>query len=168
MLKHLSIFSTAVIHLAIVATTASAAPISALVSGDKLIVKDAKVKLNQSNNITQADLQSIRQTLTQFYRGVNEGNIQRIAKVSTLASKDQHQLESLFSQIKSYGMDWSIEVTNIELVSFANRNAIMQVSELHKFTGNGRVAGRPASTMLRLSKLGGRWQVTGINSDLGR
>jgi hypothetical protein len=167
MLKHLSIFSTAVVYLAILATTASAAPISASVSGDKLIVKDAKVKLTDSNNITQADLQSIRQTLTQFYRGINESNIQRIAKVSTLTSKDKHQLESLFSQIESYGVDWSIEVTNIELVSFSNRIAIMQVSELHKFTGNGRVAGKPASTMLRLSKIGGRWQVVGINSDLG-
>jgi hypothetical protein len=169
MLKHLSIFSAAVVvHLAMVATTASADPILASASGDKLIVKDAKIKLDRPNNLAPADLQSIRQTLTQFYRGLNEASVTRISKVSTLEGRDRHQLEALFSQIKSYGVDWSIEVTSIELVSFYNRNAVMQVTELHKFSGNGRVANREASTMLRLSKLSGRWQVTGINSDLGR
>jgi hypothetical protein len=162
MLKHLSIFSAAVIHLALVATTASAAPILASVSADKLIVKDAKVKLAQPNNVTPADLQSIRQTLTQFYRGVNEGNIQRINKVATLAVEDRHKLEMLFSRLKSAGGDWSIEVKNIELVSFVDRHATMQVDEIHKFSAYGRVAAEPSLTMIRLSKFGGRWQITDI------
>jgi hypothetical protein len=162
MLKHLSIFSTVVVHLALVATTASAAPISASASADKLIVKDAKFKLAQPTNVTPADLQGIRQTLTQFYRGVNEGNIQRINKVATLAEEDRHKLEELFSQIKSTGGDWSIEVKNIELVSFVDRNAMMRVDEIHKFSVRGRVADRPSSTMIRLSKLRGRWQITDI------
>jgi hypothetical protein len=169
MLKHLSIFSTAVVfHLALMTTTASAAPISASASADKLIVEGTRVKPDRATNVTPADLQSIKQTLTQFYRGLNEASVTRIAKVSRLEGEDRHQLEAMFSQIKSYNVDWSIEVTNIELVSFSNRNAVMQVSELHKFSARGRSADRMASTMLRLSKLGGRWQVTGIDSDLGR
>lgn len=162
MLKHLSIFSAAVIHLAIVTTTASAAPNLPSASADKLIVKDAKVKLAQPPNVTPADLQSIRQTLTQFYRGVNEGNIQRIDKVTTLAEEDRHKLEILFSRLKSAGGDWSVEVKNIELVSFLDRHAMMQVEEVHKISAYGRVVNNPASTMIRLSKLKGRWQITDI------
>jgi hypothetical protein len=169
MLKHLSIFSTAAaLHLVVMATTAIAVPMSASTSADRLIVEGTSIKPVPAANVTPADLKSIQQTLTQFYRGLNEASVARIGKVSRLEGDDKHQLEALFSQIKSYNMEWSIEVTNIELVSFSNRNAVMQVSELHKFSARGRSADRAASTMLRLSKLGGRWQVTGINSNLGR
>ncbi len=163
MLKHLSIFSiAAIVHLALMATTASAAPISDSASADKLIVRGEKIKLTQSNNITQADLQGIRQTLTQFYRGINEGNMKRINKVATLEDGERHQLEELFSKIKSAGGDWSIEVKSIELVTFTERHVMMQVDEIHKFSAYGRVADRPGSSMIRLSKLRGQWHITNI------
>ncbi len=166
MQKHLSIFTTAaIVYVGLVAATASAAPISASASANKLIVKDEKAKITQTN-VTPADLKSIRQTLTQFYRGLNEGSVARIAKVAPLTSNDRHEFEVLFSRIKSVGGDWSIEVTNIELVSFSDRNAFMRVDELHKISAYGRVANTPASTSIRLSKLNGRWQVTDLSSVL--
>jgi hypothetical protein len=170
MLKHLSIFTTAaIIHVVLLATTASAAPISDSASADKLIVKGEKIKLNQPATVTPADLQSIQQTLTQFYRGINEGNIKRINKVVTLDEEDRHVLESLFSEIKSAGGDWSIEVKNIELVSFVDRHAMMRVDEIHKFSVSRReVDRRYSSTILRLAKLKGQWQVTSIQGNLSR
>ena len=169
MLKHLLPFSTAIIYLAIVATTplqvANAAAISASSSADKLIVKDEKVKITQVN-ASQSDLNSIRQTLTQFYRGFNERSLTRIAKVAPLSGRDKHEIELLFTQINSVGGDWSIEVTNIELVSFSDRNAFMRVDELHKVSAYGRVNNIPKLTSIRLSKHNGRWQVTDISSVL--
>ncbi len=169
MLKHLLLASTAIVYFAIVATTplqlASAAETSASSSADKLIVKDEKVKITQVN-ATQSDLNGIRQTLTQFYRGFNERSIARIAKVAPLSGSNKHQIEKLFTQINSVGGDWSIEVTNIELVSFSERNAFMRVEEIHKFSVGGRVKTIPQSNTIRLSKHNGRWQVNDLSDAL--
>ena len=169
MLKHLLLSSTAIVYFAIVATTpiqiASAASISASSSADKLIVKDEKVKITQVN-VSQSDLNGIRQTLTQFYRGFNERSIARIAKVAPLSGSNKHQIEVLFTQINSVGGDWSIEVTNIELVSFSERNAFMRVEEIHNFRVGSRVKTIPQSNTIRLSKHNGRWQVTDLSNAL--
>jgi hypothetical protein len=169
MLKYLFLSSTAIVYFAIVATTpiqiASAASISASSSADKLIVKDEKVKITQVN-ASQSDLNGIRQTLTQFYRGFNERSVARIAKVAPLSGRDKHQIEALFTQINSVGGDWSIEVRNIELVSFSDRNAFMRIEEIHKISVRGQVKTVPQSTSIRLSKHNGRWQVSDLSSAL--
>jgi hypothetical protein len=126
---------------------------------DKLIVKDEK---SANFNATQrSDLKRIHQTLTEFYRGLNEHNVDRMARVAVMTSdSDKEYLRRTFARLKSYGVDMSIEVQNIELVSLSEHNALVKITQLMKARGAQRAVKSQQSASVALVKYQGRWRVS--------
>ncbi|MCY7334610.1 MAG: hypothetical protein LH613_00090 [Chamaesiphon sp.] len=132
-------------------------------SQDKLIIKDEKPE--RVNTHQQADIQNIRQTLTQFYRGMNEHSVDRMAKVAVLTSaKDKEYLRSMFARLKSDGVEMSVEVQNIELVSLSERNALVKVTQVMKAKGKQRAISSQQSASLVLVKYRGQWKISGSDT----
>ena len=100
MLKYLLVAgTTAIVNLVLVSTNpvqiANAAIDPSLSiapnSQEKLITKDEKP--DRVNTHQQADIQNIYQTLTQFYRGMNEHSVARMEKVAVLTSAQDQEYE---------------------------------------------------------------------------
>jgi hypothetical protein len=168
MLKYVFVTAaTALVNLVLVATynvqTADASGDfgSAIESRaqEKLITKDDKpVSYNAAQ---QADIKSIHKTLTEFYRGLNEHNVDRMARVSVMASdSDKEYLRRTFARLKSSGIDMSIEVQDIELVSLSGNNARVEISQLMKARGAQQAIKSQQSTSIVLVKSRGRWKVS--------
>jgi hypothetical protein len=125
---------------------------------EKLIVKDEKSA--SLNSIQQSDLKSIHRTLTEFYRGLNEHNVDRMARVAVIASDSEKEyLRRTFARLKSAGVDMSVEVQNIELVSLSSNNALVQITQVMKARGGQRVVKSQQSASITLVKYRGRWRV---------
>ena len=168
MLKYLFVTAaTAIVNLVLVATNnvqiANASGDFRLSIGpsgqDKLIVKDEKPA--RFNSTQRSDIKSIHRTLTEFYRGLNEHNIDRMAQVAILASdSDKEYLRRTFARLKSAGVDMSVEVQNIELVSLSPNNALVQITQVMKARGGQRVMKSQQSATVALVKYRGRWRVS--------
>ena len=159
--------ATALVNLVLVTTTnvqiADAAgdfiPAIESLSQDKLITKDDKPSYSSASQ--QADIKNIHKTLTEFYRGLNEHNVDRMARVSVMASdSDKEYLRRTFARLKSSGIDMSIEVQNIELVSLSASNARVEIAQLVKARGAQRAIKSQQSTSIVLVKYRGRWKVS--------
>ncbi|WP_310410269.1 hypothetical protein [Chamaesiphon sp. OTE_8_metabat_110] len=168
MLKYVFVTAaTALVNLVLVANTnvqtanadADLAPAIDSIAADKLITKDDKPV--SYNAVQQADIKSIHRTLTEFYRGLNEHNVDRMARVSVMASdSDKEYLRRTFARLKSSGVDMSIEVQNIELVSLSGNNARVEIAQLMKARGAQRAIKSQQSTSIALVKYRGRWKVS--------
>jgi hypothetical protein len=159
--------ATALINLVLVTTNtiqiANAAPdpgFSLIVnSQDKLIVKGEKpAHLNAQQ---QSDVKGIHRTLTEFYRGLNEYNVDRMARVAITTSNDEKvYTQRMFDRLKSYRIDVSVEVQDIELISLSDHNALVKVTQLVKARGSGRAMNSQQSSSLSLIKQQGRWRIS--------
>lgn len=167
MLKYLFVTAaTAIVNLVLVATNhvqiANASrelvPSIGPSGQDKLIVKDEKPA--RFNPTQRSDIKSIHQTLTEFYRGLNEQNVDRMARVAVLATdSDKEYLRRIFARLKSAGVDMSVEVQNIELVSLSPNNALVQITQVVKASGGQRAVKSQQSASVTLVKYRGRWRV---------
>jgi hypothetical protein len=129
------------------------------ISQDKLITKDDKP--GHYNASQQADIKNIHKTLTEFYRGLNEHNVDRMARVSVMAlDSDKEYLRRTFARLKSSGVDMSIEVQNIELISLSGNNARVEISQVMKASGTQRSIKSQQSASIVLVKYRGRWKVS--------
>jgi hypothetical protein len=168
MLKYVFVTAaTALVNLALVTTinvraaaaSGDFAPAIESISGDKLITKDDKPSFNSASQ--QVDIKNIHKTLTEFYRGLNEHNVDRMARVSVMASdSDKEYLRRTFARLKSSGVDMSIEVQNIELVSLSTNNARVEISQVMKASGAQRSIKSQQSASIVLVKYRGRWKVS--------
>jgi hypothetical protein len=126
---------------------------------EKLITKDeqpTKVNANQ-----QSDIQAIHRTLTEFYRGLNEYSVDRMAKVAVTASaSDKEYLRNLFRKLKSYQVDMSVEVQNIELVSLSEYHAVVKITQVMKARGSQRAVSAEQSASVSLIKHRGQWKIS--------
>jgi hypothetical protein len=131
----------------------------AATSQDKLIVKGEKP--THLNSQQQSDVKSIHRTLTEFYRGLNEYNVDRMARVAIVTSNNEKAyMQRMFDRLKSYNVDMSIEVQDIELVSLSDRNALVKVTQLMRARGSGRAISSQQSSSFALVKYQGRWRVS--------
>jgi hypothetical protein len=133
--------------------------VTAPIGRDKLITKDDSPAY--SATAQKSELKKIHRTLTEFYRGLNEQNVERMARVAVLDSdNDKEYLRSTFARLKSYGIDMSIEVQNIELVSLSENNARVKVTQLMKARGSQRAVRSQQLAAVMLVKYGGSWKVS--------
>jgi hypothetical protein len=172
MLKYLLITGTTVIiNLSLIATDniriVNAATVSTIlpspVSQDKLITKEEKPV--QINARQQSDVKSIRQVLTQYYRGFNQHSIEKIERTIVPGSvTEQGYLRDFFSQIKSNRVDVSIEVQNIELVSLSANNALVKIDQVMKANGSQRTMTSQQSASVALVRYRGQWKISDSNT----
>jgi hypothetical protein len=163
--------ATALINLVLVTTNTVQIANAAMDTGfsltvidrDKLIVKGEKpAHLNAQQ---QSDVRGIHRTLTEFYRGLNEYNVDRMARVAIVNSNEEKvYIQRMFDKLKSYRVDMSIEVQDIELVSLTDRNAIVKVTQLMKARGSGRAMSSQQSSSFSLIKQQGRWRINDGNT----
>ena len=162
--------TTAIVNLVLVLTNppqiANAAPEfgeSAPISQSKLITKDSKSL--QINAKQQSDIQRIHETLTQYYRGFNEYNIERMQRVSiSVSPSEKKYLQDMFSQLKSAHVDMSVEVQNIELVSLSANHAVIQVEQVMKAHGPLKSITSQQSASVMLTKYQGKWRISDGNT----
>jgi hypothetical protein len=169
MLKYLPIAAaTAIVNLVLVSTNpdriASAQTVSidsiSPQSQDKLIAKDEE-KPVQINASQQSDVRGIHQTLTQFYRGLNEGSVDRMVRVSVAASANEKEyLRSVFARLKSAQINVSVEIQNIELVSLSANNALVKIEQLVKAKSPQRSGSVQQSSSVALIKSRGQWKIS--------
>jgi hypothetical protein len=154
---------TAIVNLGLVSTDnaqiANASVDIAPIGHDKLITKDDSP--TYSVTAQKSDIKKIHRTLTEFYRGLNEQNVERMARVAVLDSNsDKEYLRSTFARLKSYGIDMSIEVQNIELISLSENNARVKVTQLMKARGSQRAVRSQQLASVMLVKYEGSWKVS--------
>ncbi len=143
----------------------------AVTSQDKLIVKGEKPtqkptqKPAHLNAQQQSDVKGIHRTLTEFYRGLNEYNVDRMARVAvTTSNNEKAYMQRIFDKLKAYNVDMSIEVQDIELISLSDHNAIVKVTQLMRARGSGRAMSSQQSSSFSLVKNQGRWRVIDSNT----
>jgi hypothetical protein len=120
-------------------------------------------KQNKSANVDaqqQADIDSIHQTITQFYRGMNEFDVDRMAKVSlSVPAADKAYMRRVFNRLKANNINMSIEVRNIELISFSQNNALIKIDQIVKGR-RGKISTESKQTAsLTLVKYQGEWKI---------
>ncbi len=160
---------TAIVNLGLVSTNnaqiANASVDIEPIGHDKLITKDDTS--NYSVTAQKSDIKKIHRTLTEFYRGLNEQNVERMARVAVLDSNsDREYLRSTFARLKSYGIDMSIEVQNIELISLSEHNARVKVTQLMKARGSQRAVRSQQLASVMLVKYEGSWKVSDTDTVL--
>jgi hypothetical protein len=173
MLKYLPIVAaTAIINLVLVSTNfpqiASAQTVSiqsmSSQTQDKLIAKDEEQPAHINAN-QQSDVQGIHKTLTQFYRGLNEGSVDRMARVSVSTSASEKEyLRSVFARLKSSRVDVSVEIQNIELMSLSANNALVKIDQLVTAKGAQRSGSVQQSSSVALIKNHGQWKISDGNT----
>jgi hypothetical protein len=120
-------------------------------------------KQDKSANVNarqQADIESIHQTITQFYRGMNEFDVDRMARSSlSISAADKAYMRRIFSRLKSNNIDMTIEVRNIELVSLSEHNALVKIDQIVKGHRGDRSTESMQTGSLMLVKYHGKWKI---------
>ncbi|WP_373542655.1 hypothetical protein [Chamaesiphon sp.] len=161
--------TTAIINLVLVLTNppqiVNAVEFEGLtsISHEKLIIKDTKsIQIDAKQ---QSDLQGIHETLTQYYRGFNEYNIDRMERVSiSVSPAEKKYLQGIFAQLRAAQVDMSVEVQNIELVSLTANNALINVEQVMKTKSPLRSMTSQQSASVMLTKYRGKWKISDGNT----
>jgi hypothetical protein len=127
-------------------------------SGHQFIAKQDK-----STNVDaqqQADIDSIHQTITQFYRGMNQFDVDRMERASlSVPAADKEYMRRVFNRLKSNKIDISIEVRNIELVSLTENNALIKINQVVKGRRGKLSTESKQTASLALVKYRGKWKI---------
>ena len=153
MMKFFILAATSIVYVLSIANIANAE----IKSNNKLIAIS-----NQTTSLTskqQSDIESIRQNLTQFYRGLNELDLQLILGVSMMPSPEERKrVQRLFNQLKAADVNMNIEVTQLELLQLSDSRASIQTSMSLKITSKGQIIDNPDQSFpLKLTKNKGVW-----------
>ncbi len=120
-------------------------------------------KQDKSTNVDaqqQADIDSIHQTITQFYRGMNEFDVDRMERVSlSVPAADKAYMRRVFSRLKSNNIDMSVEVRKIELVSLSQNNALIKIDQVVKGRRGKLSTESKQTASLMLVKYRGTWKI---------
>ncbi len=166
MLKYLLVTgTTAVVNLALVSTTSQIAN-AALAAVSPSPANPAQLliaKGEKSAHISaqqQSDVKSIHETLTQFYRGLNEYSVDQMARVAVPASATEKEyLRRLFVRLRSAHVDVSVEIKNIELISLSAHNALVKIDQVVTAKGPEKSGMVQQSSSIVLIKYRGQWKV---------
>jgi ketosteroid isomerase-like protein len=171
MLKYLPIAATlAVTNLALIAaSTFQTSPALAIIVQDSTSsapAQDRNQKPDRINAGQKSEVRAIYQTLTQFYRGLNEGNVDRVVKTATqVSAKDKEYLRNVFAKVKSAGINVNIEVKNIELTSFSGDTALLKVYSISQANkGAARGSSIQSATDIALVKDRGQWKISDMRN----
>jgi hypothetical protein len=169
MLKYLPIAAAiTVANLTLIATSTfqTSPALAVIVQDSPSQVKNRGEKPAHINADQKSEVRAIYQTLTQFYRGLNEGNVDRIVKTATKVSpQDKEYLRNVFAKVKSAGINVNIEVKNIELTSFSRDAALLKVSSISQANkGSTRGGSIQSSTDIALIKDRGQWKISDLRT----
>jgi hypothetical protein len=118
---------------------------------------------NKSSHLSahkQADIKSIHETLTRFYRGFNQLDVDVMTSVSIAPPpKDVKETRQFFDRLKSDNVDMSFEVKRIDLLELSNRRAVVKVNNSVKGKGLGKTFDIPQVTTMLLVKSQGTWKI---------
>lgn len=143
--------------------TANAAPIT----HQQLIAKGDKA--SHINSQQQSDIKNIRQTLTTFYRGFNQYNVETMALAATSpTSKDKASIQGMFDRLKAARVDMSIEIQSIELVALTDRTAVVRMDQKIRVTSPQRSGTSQSSSTVSLIKDRGQWKISDGTTAMGR
>lgn len=127
-------------------------------SQHQLIAKQAK---SANVNTQQADVEAIHQTLTQFYRGVNELDLDRMTRATLIVpAAEKAYTRRMFDRLKASRVDFSVEVRNIELVSISPHNALVKVEQLVKSRSSSGASEIQGTSSIALIKTKGKWKIS--------
>lgn len=130
----------------------------------QLIAKQDRSSANV-NRQQQADIESIHQTLTQYYRGANELSVERMERASlSLSADDRASNQKMFHEIKVNHINFSVEVDNIELLSMSGQKATVKVDEVMKISQGLRAGGLKRSVSFMMVKVNGIWKIVNFNN----
>lgn len=153
MMKNFILAATSIVYVLSVANMANA----------EIKLKNKSIAMsNQTTSLTskqQSDLESINKNLTQFYRGLNELDLQLILGVSMMPSPEERKsVQRLFNQLKAADVNMNIEVTQLELLQLSDSRASIQTGMSLKITSKGQIIDNPDQYFpLKLTKNKGVW-----------
>jgi hypothetical protein len=164
MLKPLLLATTTIVQLAIVSTsTLQIAHATIIVTPSSTHLDRSIANGDRTNHINaqqQSDVNGIHATLTQFYGGMNEYNVDRMARVATPTTEDKKQaMRQSFARAKAAGMDISFQIKNIELVSLSDRQATVKIEQLVTGKKDGNTKSDLQAVSITLVKYRGSWKV---------
>jgi hypothetical protein len=108
----------------------------------------------------RSDIKSIHGTLTQFYRGFNQLDVDVMTSVSIAPpSKDVKETRQFFDRLKSDNVDMSFEVKRIDLLELSSRRAVVKVNNSVRGKGLGKTFDVPQVTTMLLVKSQGKWKI---------
>jgi hypothetical protein len=114
------------------------------------------------NSQQQSDVKGIHRTLTQFYRGLNEYDVDRMARVAMPASEQEKSfLRTQFSKFRSARVRVSVEVKNIELLSLSDRQATVNIEQFITTRAPQGLYTNTYTASVVLVKDRGQWKVGG-------
>jgi hypothetical protein len=117
------------------------------------------------NHQKQTDLEGIHQTLTQYYSGANELNVEQMERASlSLSADDKASNQQIFNEIKVNHINLSVEVQNIELLSMSGQKATVKVDEVMKLSKGLRSGGLQRSVAFMMVKVNGKWKIVNFNN----
>jgi hypothetical protein len=117
------------------------------------------------NSQQQSDVNSIHKTLTQFFRGYNQYDVESVAQTFVVASRnDKAYLNRLFHQLKSYHVDLGIEAKKIELLTLTAHNAMVRIDISTKAIVGREAMNVQESSTLTLVKHQGKWKISNGDS----
>ncbi len=109
----------------------------------------------------QSDVKNIHQTLTQFYRGINEYDVESMSRAVVMSSaSEKAYMQRLFNRLKSYHVDMSVEVQNIDLLKLSDRNAMVKINLAMKSRTSKKAVNSQQSSILALVKYQGKWKIS--------
>lgn len=169
MLKFLLIITKTIVGLVIVSTTTlqiANATIIVTQSSTHLDRSIAKGYLsNRINAQQQSDINGIHVTLTQFYGGINEYNVDRMAQVAAPIAKSKKEcIRQSFAKAKDAGVNISFEIKNIELISLSGSQAKVKIEQLASRQMDGRLVSERRFFGTNLVKHHGSWKVVYSNA----
>jgi hypothetical protein len=164
MLKPLLLITKILVDSAIVSTTTlqtANATIIVAQSSTHLDRSIAKGYLSDRINAQQqSDIDGIHATLTQFYGGINEYNVDRMARLATpIAKSNKECIRQSFARAKDAGVNISFEIKNIELISLSDSQAKVKIEQLASRQMDGRLVSERRFFGTNLVKYHGSWKV---------
>jgi hypothetical protein len=121
---------------------------------------------NKSSHISaqkQSDIKGIHETLTQFYRGINQYDAESISQVfMTPSPRGKASTKLFFDKLKSQRVEMSVEVQNMKFLSLSAHNAVVEInlSAKAKARTESEEAIAVHATTLTFVKYHGKWKIT--------
>ncbi len=124
--------------------------------GDRLIAKDRSTSAQAP---TQAEISGMYRSLTAFYGGLNERSISRMERGAHISSEAKKAYRDLFDLVKYVRADISVEVTNINLVSYSNAKAVVDIDTVTRSKTIMGMKATPQKALIGLIKQNGQWKI---------
>jgi hypothetical protein len=153
MMKNFILAATSIVYVLFIANIANA---ETKLNNKSMAISKQNTSLTSKQ---QSDIESIHKSLTQFYRGLNQLDLQLILGISMMPSPEERKrVQRLFNQLKAADVDMGIEVRDLDLSELSDSRASIQTRMSLKITSKGQIIDNPDQYFpLKLTKNKGVW-----------